>query len=242
MKVFSWGWRPVVVAVVLTLMTGCGLNTRFTYKPDATENKGTILPVNVVVLPFQDGTEDFTVPGLFYYPADGYVNIVKAGFDYRMDALPSPIWGKYLADDLAASGCFRSVRFAMDTSKILKEDIVIEGVILKAYLPVSGNNPSRLAVRLDARNGTAGKVIWQKVISREVAFGGSFDIGCGFNRQCAADRYHRYHNQLFREIFLEARWDLVAALSGAGEKTRRTAEGDDSKQIDEVIDNILKGK
>jgi hypothetical protein len=231
----------LVAAVVLAFIAGCAPNSQFVYKPGPPEAGGAKLPVNVAVLPFKDGTEDFTQRGSS--SAGGYINIAKAGYRSIITALPPPLWAKYLADDLAASGDFRSVRFAYDTSEISSEEVIIEGTVLKAYHPFMGTDPNLFAVRLDARIGKGGKAFWQKDISRQDAFGAGYGVGCTVSLQCVIDVRHSHYNRILREIFIEARQDLIAALrEGTGGKDGLSGKPAATGTVDELIGNILRGK
>jgi len=223
------------------LVAGCSVNSTFVYKPGGPAAVGPKLPVKVAVLPFKDGTEDFTQRGSS--SAGGYINIAKAGYRSIITALPPPLWARYLADDMAASGDFRAVRFAYDTSEISNDEVMIEGTVLKAYHPFMGTDPNMFAVRLDARIGKDGKTFWQKDISRQDTFGAGYWVGCAVSLQCAIDARHSHYNKILREIFLEARQDLIAALQGGtGGKDELSGKSAAPETVDELIGNILRGK
>ena len=219
------------------------MNTQFVYKPGLPEAGSARLPLKVAVLAFQDGTEDFTRRGSVLV-ASGYINFAKAGYSGMMTALPPPLWAKFLAEDMAASGVFRSVRFAFDASEVGGDEIAISGTVLKAYFPFDGEDPSLLAVRLEARVGRGGEAFWHKEISREVPFGKGWGVGCGLTPQCSIDNFHGHHRRLLQEIFLEARRDLVAALQrrGGGAKDEPAGKGRASGSVDEIITDIIRGK
>ena len=242
MKGRSRGWGVPVVAVALLAMAGCAPNSQFVYKPGPPGAVGPKLPVKVAVLPFKDGTEDFTRRGSDMGPG-GYVNIAKAGYRSIITALPPPLWARYLAEDMAASGDFRAVRFAYDTSEISNDEVMIEGTVLKAYHPFWGTDPNLFAVRLGARIGKDGKTFWQKDISRQDTFGAGYGVGCMFSLQCVIDVRHSHYNKILREIFLEARQDLIAALQGGtGGKDELSGKSAAPETVDELIGNILRGK
>ncbi|MHB1012669.1 MAG: hypothetical protein ACYC37_07185 [Desulfobacteria bacterium] len=231
----------LVAAVVFMFTAGCAPNSQFVYKPGPPEAGTAKLPVTVAVLPFKDGTEDFTQRGSS--SAGGYINIAKAGYRSIITALPPPLWARYLAEDMAASGDFRSVRFAYDTSEISNDEVVIEGTVLKAYHPFMGTDPNLFAVRLDARIGKDGKTFWQKDILRQDAFGAGYGVGCTVSLQCAIDARHSHYNKDLREIFLEARQDLIAVLQGGiGGKDELSGKPSAPETVNELIGNILRGK
>ena len=87
MRSRSRGWGFPFVAVVLLLMAGCGINSTFVYKPGAPAASGPKLPVKVAVLPFKDGTEDFTKRGGLF-AKEGYTyNLAKSDIGDLITAL-----------------------------------------------------------------------------------------------------------------------------------------------------------
>ncbi|MGZ5385729.1 MAG: hypothetical protein ACXWH0_17345, partial [Acidimicrobiia bacterium] len=85
--------RVLIAAMVLVLTAGCAVNSTFVYKPGAPAAGGPKLPVKVAVLPFKDGTEDFTERGSFLSGAYSY-NLSKAGKIGAISALPPNLWAK----------------------------------------------------------------------------------------------------------------------------------------------------
>ena len=104
---------------VFALLAGCAANTNFVYKPNPPAAGAPKLPAKVAVLPFEDGTENFTKRGSTL--SDGQYNLAKTGIPGVMTAMPPEFWGKSFADELAASGSFRSVRFVYSPSEIKDE-------------------------------------------------------------------------------------------------------------------------
>ena len=192
-------------------------------------------------MPFSDGTREYTTDGS---SLGGYVNLAKAGIDYGIGAFTPNRWGQAVADELAASGCFRAVRFVADISQGNDDEVIVAGIVTKADVPIIGGaDPVRFAVSLNARTGRGGKIFWDKAVSRDEAPGAGYGLGCGFNRQCAIDRRHAHHNDLLRGMYLEARQDLVATLArdrvAANERPDRPAP---AGSVDETIERILEEK
>lgn len=92
-----------LLAVSLVLAAGCGVNTQFVYRPDPPVPGAPKLPAKVAVLPFADGTEDFTQRGSMWDP-DQTFNLPRTGMTGVVDAITPELWAKMFAEDLSASG------------------------------------------------------------------------------------------------------------------------------------------
>lgn len=233
--------RILIVALALVVAGGCSLHPTFVYRASAPAQGERPLPVKAAVLPFADGTREYTTDGS---SLGGYVNLAKSGIDHGIDAFTPNRWGKAFADELAASGSFLAVRFISEISQGADDEVIVAGTVTKADVPIlGGNDPVRFAVSLNARTGRDGRTIWEKAVSRNEALGVGYALGCGFNRQCAIDRRHAHHNDLLQGMYFEARRDLVATLArdraDANEPTGRPAP---AGTVDETIEGILKGK
>lgn len=241
--------RFLITALVLVSLAGCGVNPAFVYKPSMPAGGARKLPVKLAVLAFADGTGEYTRHDS---AKGGYVNLAKTGIDYGIAAFAPSQWGKACADDFAASGEFREVRFAFDRSEAANDDVIVAGTVMKADVPLPGSTePVRFTVSLNARNGRDGQIFWEKTVSREDAAVGGYATGCGLDRQCAIDRRHAHHNDLVRGMFLEAREDLAKSLSsgsgsqGTGDMLPPGAAPSTvpaMKSVDETIEGILNAK
>jgi hypothetical protein len=233
--------KITIAALALVLVAGCSVNSTFIYKPSEPATDVQKLPVKVAVLPFVDGTREYTINGS---SLGGYVNLAKTGIDYGISAFTPNRWGKAFADELSASGCFHAVRFVSDISQVVNDEVVVAGTVTNADVPIlGGSDPVRFAVSLNARVGRDGKAFWEKALSKDEALGGGYSLGCGLNRQCAIDRRHSHHNDLLRVMYLEARQDLVASLaSDRGDKNERFDKNGSHGSVDETIEFILKDK
>lgn len=232
----------LISLLLLVLMAGCTINENFVYKPAGVVDGGLKLPVKVAVLPFVDGTEGFTQRTTSH---GEYVNLAKSGVDYRINLLPPDQWGKAFADELAASGSFQQVRFVYDISEVADNEVVIAGVVTKAYLAIaSRTNPSLFAVTLNARTGKQGRAFWEKSTSREEVSGAGYGEGCGFSRQCAVDQYHAHWNKIVMGAFLDARQDFVTTLlrRGGGKKDEPSNKTATPESVDLLIKHIIKEK
>ncbi|MGZ8474274.1 MAG: hypothetical protein ACXWWY_12365 [Candidatus Deferrimicrobiaceae bacterium] len=220
MRRWSRRWGVPVAAAALLLVAGCSVNSTFVYKPSVPAAGGGKLPVKITVLPFKDGTEDFTKRGSEWNPDTLMFNLAKAGIRGQITALTPDLWAKAFADDMAASGAFRGVRFVYSPSELGDEDFYIEGTVEKAYAAVTLVNPNEFALGLRTMRRADHRLVWEKEVSRAWKTPGTLYDGCGrVQNQCRADRHHADTNRVMREIFAEARADLVAtvaALSGSG--------------------------
>jgi hypothetical protein len=74
------------LALALVVAAGCSANKNFVYKPNPPAADARMRPVKVAVLPFEDGTENFTYRGELF--GKGQYNLGKAGVAGGMAALP----------------------------------------------------------------------------------------------------------------------------------------------------------
>jgi hypothetical protein len=234
--------------MALVLAAGCSVNTTFVYKPNAPAAGGAKLPVKIAVLPFKDGTEDFTTRGTFF---DGVTyNLAKGGITIQITALTSELQAKAFADDMAASGAFRATRYIYSPSELLDEEFTIEGTLGKAYIFANGERPNEFALGLRAVRRTDGKTVWEKEVTRAWKFPNDIFEGCGLGQECKNDRQHAEINRVMQGMFAEARADLVAALaalswSRAGEGSIPPAASPAapaSESPEQTIERILKAK
>lgn len=248
----SRGWVLLFGAVALLLMAGCGVNSTFVYKPGEPAVGGPKLPVKVAVLPFKDGTENYTNRGGIFAPETLYYNLAKAGISGSITALTPDLWAKSFADELMASGDFQSVRFVYSTAELAAEDYYIEGTLEKATAAGAWVNPNEFAIGLRALRRADMKPVWEKEVSRTWKnTPAALYKGCGsLAIQCMVDRLHADTNRVMQEMFTEARVDLVrtlASLSGGrtGEDVLSPAVSltpPPPESVEQTIDKILKEK
>ncbi|HEY5997231.1 MAG TPA: hypothetical protein VIU29_09420 [Candidatus Deferrimicrobiaceae bacterium] len=232
----------------LAALAGCGGASRFSYKPVASSGGALRLPVKVAVLPFKDATEDFTTRGNLLVPSGRTLNLVKAGIPGTADALTPELWGKAFADDLAASGAFRTVGFFYSRSEPVDEDLLIEGTVRKAYCVGSMDRPSEIELAFRALRRADGRVAWEKDVSR--VWTPRIVRNCGFGVRCIIDQRYEDINRAMQALFAEAREDLVrtlALLPEGGAATGATPPRDrpagaKAGSVEETIEDILDGK
>jgi hypothetical protein len=191
-------------------MAGCSVNSTFVYKPAPPVAGGQMLPFKVAVLPFKDGTEDFTDRGSVLL-SGGQYNVAKAGIAATMTALTPELWAKSFAEDLAASGSFRAARFIYSPSELADENIFVEGTVTKAYVGKTYDNVNEFAISLRALASSDKRLVWEKEVTR--AWKTSRGTKCGMGIQCAVDEFKAEYNKAMQGMFAEARADLVATLA-----------------------------
>jgi hypothetical protein len=242
------GWRFPLAVMVLVSLAGCAVNSTFVYKPGTPAPGGPQLPVKVAVLPFKDGTEDFTDRGSVF--SSGQYNLAKAGISATMTALTPELWSKSFAEELAASGAFRSARFVYGPAELVDEDVFIEGTLRHALAGKTFDDINLFAISFRALNRSDKRVVWEKDVTKEWKTRRDIYAGCGAGIQCSVDKFHSEYNLAMREIFAAAGADLAATL--ASRSGSRPAEGgvppaaspapQAPESVEDTIDKILKGK
>ncbi|MDD2271317.1 MAG: hypothetical protein PHP95_05735 [Desulfuromonadaceae bacterium] len=237
--------------LVFLALTGCSVNTAFVYKPAEPISGGQKLPVKIAVLPFEDGTEDFTKRGNELFDQENLkYNLAKTGISSLMTALTPELWAKALADDMAASGIFTSVRFVYGPSELVDEDFYIKGTLEKAYFGGTWDKPNEFTLSLQALRKADNQLIWEKVSARSWKDTPAMYNGCGVSMQCAADHFHAKVNLMMQSLLVEARTDLVNTLAplsgnrveaGALQAVKPSAQPT-RESVDETIERILDGK
>src|SRR5512138_3860751 len=124
--------RRLLVTLALAMLAGCAPGTTFVYKPGPPEAGGLKLPVKIAVLPFEDGTGEFKSRRSASDPKRREFNLVQSAIPGTTTALTPELLAKAFADDLAASGGFRSVRFVFSMAEIADEDLLLGGTVEKA--------------------------------------------------------------------------------------------------------------
>lgn len=243
--------RILLAATALFLLAGCTVNSTFVYKPSAPVAEGRKLPVKLAVLPFADGTEEFMIRGGWFSPQS--FNLAKAGIGGMITALTPEFWAKAFADEAAASGDFRAVRFVYSNSELTDEDYWIDGTVEKATDGGHWTSPNVFAIRLRAFPRSVGESVWEKVVTRTwQQWSPGLFAGCGeFGRQCRVDQFHAKINEVMLGMFAEARSDLVLTLEaislgrGGTDSSWPVASSEpspDTKSVEETIEAILNEK
>jgi len=207
-------FAAAVVVLAATLAAGCSIDTHFVYKPGPPDAGGVKRPARVAVLPFANATEEFSKRGSIFKPEQLTYNVSRTQWGGVMDALPPEFWAKAFAEDLQASGIFRSARFVYSQAELGDEEYVVDGAVERAYIAAYWWNPSDFAVRLRLSARPGGRVVGEQVFSKTWTPG---DLGreCGASPSCQVQLFHKKVNEAFRDIFAGARAWLAQAVSPA---------------------------
>ncbi|MSM38859.1 MAG: hypothetical protein GJT30_04450 [Geobacter sp.] len=213
-----------IAALALFSLTGC-VETKFVYKPGAPAAGVTPIPTKIAVLPFVDGTEDFTQRGSIFDPDNLRFNVVKTGISGSMAALTPDLWAKAFADEMVASGRFRDVKFIYSPSELTDETYFVEGTLEKAYLAGGWNTPNEYALSLRALQRTDKTAVWAKEVKSVRNTPRNIYEGCGMGLQCMTDHFHADINGVIQLMYAEAIADLAAKLSRGNESGGREDAG-----------------
>lgn len=244
-------WAFPVAVLFLLAIGGCSAAKQFVYTPGAPVAGGVKLPVKVAVLAFTDGTEDFTQRGSIFDPESLTFNLAKTGITGWSNAMIPDLWAKAFADELAASGTFRSVRFFYSTAEVQDEDIRIEGTLDKAYAVGGWTRQNEYAISLRALRKTETTPFWTKKVAHAWKSRKDLFDGCGRDMDCSKAKANAETNRIMQGMFAEAGADLAAHLATqlgikAGAGSPRNAEDAplpmNQESVEETIDSILRGR
>lgn len=235
--------RKVLMTLLsASILAGCSSGLVYQRKPGAAQ-EGPTLPVNVAVVAFRDGTEEFTSRGNIF---SGHVfNLARTdinglslniGAAYSVSSLPAALWSKTLSEDMAASGTFRSVKFIYSPSERTDEEIIVEGALAKAYYTTIADKPDEFVLHLKVRRMSDNTIIREGDVGRVAVGPRGLLASCLTYGGCVVGRIHDYLNGVMQGIFADVRRDLVLALAPPPEK-KPDAPGKESPE--EVIQRIL---
>jgi hypothetical protein len=204
----------------------------------------TKVPVKVAVVAFEDRTRDFTSEGNIF---SGHVfNLARTdinglslntGAAFSVSSLPPARWAKSLAEDMAASGAFRSVKFVFGPSEVTDEDIVVEGALTKAYFTTINDKPDEFVLHLKVRRMSDNTVVREGDVGRSGVRPRGFTSGCFSYGGCVVGRIHDYLNGVMQGIFADVRRDLVRSLAPPPVEIKPLTPGQESPE--EIIQGIL---
>jgi hypothetical protein len=241
-------WIGVIpAAALIVLATGCAAERSFVYSPNPPAADARKLPVKVAVLPFADGTEDFTKRGSVLGKMQ--CNLAKIGVPGRITALPPEFWGKSFADELAASGSFRFVRFLYGPSELGDEGFSVDGTLKKVLFAYTLDASNELLLTFKATRISDRKVVWEKEVGKAWKMPTSLYNEC-LSAGCVHENKRVDFNRNIAALFAEARADLVetrasagaAAAGSAGAIAEGESAGAAGEPLERTIDRILKGK
>ena len=234
--------RALMLFLSATFLAGCSSGFVYQRKQDPAPEVPK-LPVKVAVVAFEDGTADFTSTGNLF---SGYVfNLARTdinglslntGAAFSVSSLPAEKWSKSLAEDMAASGAFRSVKFMYAPSEVTDEEIVVEGALTKAYFTTINDKPDEFALHLKVRRTADNTVVREGDVGRSGVRPGGLTTSCLTYGGCVVGRIHAYLNGVMQGIFADTRRDLVRAIEPPPDK-KPDLPGQESPE--EVIKRIL---
>ncbi len=234
--------KLLILFLSASFLAGCSSGFVYQRKPDPVQDARK-LPVKVAVVAFEDGTRDFTsegniIGGHVFNLARTNINglSLNTGAAFSVSSLPAAKWSKSLAEDMAASGAFRSVKFMFAPSEVTDEDIVVEGALTKAYFTTINDKPDEFVLHLKVRKVPDNTVVREGDAGRSAVRPRGLTSGCFTYGGCVIDRIHGYLNGVMQGIFADIRLDLVRALESPPDK-KPDIPGQDSPE--EVIKRIL---
>ena len=217
--------RVLLLAVALAAASGCA-PTPFVYRPSGPAGVPPV-PVKVVVLPFENGTDDFVESTRG--PGQRKIwNLSRASFMEFIEALPPERWARELAADLAASGRFAGARFVYSREELSGDEVVVEGTLVRAYLWNIPAGQFELALKASAVRG--GRPLWEARVART-------------NDPWNPKKLHEWAQEDMAGMFAEAGEGLAKAL-GARPAARSSPTGAAAagEPFDDTIRRILEGK
>jgi hypothetical protein len=243
----------IAAAACSIVLAACSTGASFVYRPSPAQEAGTRLPLQVAVLPFPDGNGATAAGGK--RPVDpGRLDITKVGLFGMIDPVTPEAFAEAFADELAASGRFRAVRFVHEAGELPDADIRVEVAVEKASIAASGNMSSEIAIRFRALRGAERQPAWEHIVARRWTDPPDLYAECARANlkpelavRCYADRMHERLNEEMRALFSDAGGMLAAALgehpegdeTGGGEpKPGRPAQSPESD--DDLVERILK--
>jgi len=232
-----------ILFLAASLLAGCSSGFKYQRKAEPAQDSPKQLPVNIAVVAFEDRTRDFTSEGNIF---SGHVfNLARTdinglslntGAAFTVSSLPAAKWSKSLAEDMAASGAFRSVKFMFAPSEVTDEEIVLEGALTKAYFTTINDKPDEFVLHLKVRRMPGNTVVREGDVGKIGVRPGGLTTTCFTYGGCVVGRIHEYLNGVMQGIFADVRRDLVLALAPPPEK-KPDVPGQTSPE--EVIKNIL---
>ena len=234
--------RLLILFLLASCLAGCSSGFVYQRKPDPVQDVPKS-PVKVAVVAFEDGTRDFTsegniISGHVFNLARTDINglSLNTGAAFSVSSLPAANWSKALAEDMAASGAFRSVKFVFAPSEVTDEEIVVEGALTKAYFTTINDKPDEFVLHLQVRRIPDNTVVREGDVGRSAVGPRGLLTSCLTYGGCVVGRIHDYLNGVMQGIFADVRRDIVRALAPPpGEKPAPPAQ--DSPE--EVVKRIL---
>jgi len=233
----------LILALAASILAGCSSGLVYQRKAESSPG-GPKLPVKVAVVAFEDGTREFTREGNMF---GGYVfNLartdingiwINTGAAFSVSSLPAVRWSKALAEDMSASGAFRSVKFIYSPSERTDEEIVVEGALTKAYYTTINGKPDEFFLHLKVRRMSDNVVLRESDVGSSAVRPRGLLTSCLTYGGCVVDRIHKYLNGVMQGIFAQARLDLVRTLAPPPVEKKPVPTGQESPE--DVVKRIL---
>jgi hypothetical protein len=239
--------RAAALAALLA-GAGCTYVKPFAYRPVGAKAAEPRAPVKLAVLPFEDATEAYVQKGGIFDPDHLWWNLAREGVPSALEPVTAPRWAQAFARELDASGRFRGVRYCVDNTEVLDEDLLVTGAVVRADVAGVFTNPNQYEFRAAATRRKDGRKVWERSVSRAVP--GTKNEACGdFGLTCMVDHMHEELRMVLAGMFEEAGADLARTLAGrpadgAPAPGPRAAPGPDAggEPVDDTIRKILEGK
>ena len=234
--------RLLILFLSACFLAGCSSGFVYQRKPDPVQNASK-LPVKVAVVAFENGTGDFTSTGNIF--SGSVFNLARTdinglslntGAAFSVSSLPAAKWSKSLAEDMAASGAFQSVKFMFSTSEVTDEEIVVEGALTKAYFTTISDKPDEFVLHLRVSRMPDNTIVREGDVGRIAVGPRGLLTSCLTYGGCVVGRIHDYLNGVMQGIFADVRRDIVLSLAPPLEK-KPDLPGPDSPE--EIVKSIL---
>jgi len=241
--------RVLILVLAASILAGCSSGFKYQRKPDSGQG-GQKVPLKVAVVAFEDGTGNFTSEGNII---SGHVfNLAKTDINslsinpipmlsvsplFTVSSLPAANWSKALAEDMAASGAFRAVKFVYAPTEVTDEEIVVEGVLTKAYFTTISGKPDEFALRLKVRRMSDNTVLREGDVGKTGVRPSGLTTTCFTYGGCIVGRINKYLNEVMQGIFAQVRRDLVRALEPPPVEKKPVPAGVESPE--DVVKRIL---
>lgn len=236
---------PGLLALLALLAAGCARTAPFVYRPGGPAVGAAPLPARLAVLSFEDGTEPYEMKGSRFNPDGLWFNLARGGIGGTIEPVTAPLWARAFAQELAASGRFREVRFRTEAAEVVDEDYLVSGALTRADIAGAPQVPSTLELRLAATRRLDGRRVWERTVTRSVLGDNKEYEGCGASVSCMNERSHAFLNRILAGMFEEAGADLARVLAGRPSAPPAAAPGAKpaaAEPVDETIRKILEGR
>lgn len=247
-KTISTVARAAALAALL-VGAACTYVKPFAYRPVGTKAAEPRGPAQLAVLPFEDATEAYEKKGSMLAPESLWWNLARGGVPATFEPVTAPRWAQAFARELEASGRFRGVRYCVDATEVVDEDLLVTGAVVRADVAGAWANSSRYEFRATATRRRDGRRVWERSVSRAVPGQKGYEECGDFGLTCIVDHLHEDLRMVLAGMFEEAGADLARTLAGkpadgaaapGAKAVPDPAAG--GEPVDDTIRKILEGK